>query len=114
MGYSRPAWKRTHVFGDSHLYSFIGTDGKLWMICSSNEDGFDVIQKEDAFELVVSVLERSGIKLDKEQLNKLAKELGVKLRKKPLTWEELRKDMEKKSEKREIREKYKKFGLGRK
>ncbi|MBI2654924.1 hypothetical protein HYX06_00680 [Candidatus Woesearchaeota archaeon] len=81
MSYTRSAWKREYVFGDSHLYSFIGTDGNLWMICSSNEDGFDVIQKEDAFELVVSVLKRSGIDLDRKQLEKLAKELDVKLRK---------------------------------
>ena len=114
MSYTRPAWKRTYVFGDSHLYSFIGTDGNLWMICSSNEEGFDVIQKEDAFELVVSVLKRYGIKMEKEKIKKLAKELGVKLRKKPLTWEELREDMNKKSEKRGVRKKYKKFGLGRK
>src|SRR3989344_1323590 len=97
MSYTRSAWKRTYVFGDSHLYSFIGTDGNLWMICSSNEEGFDVIRKEDVFEFVVSVLEHSGIKLGKEQLKKLAKELNVKLRKKPLTLEEVRKDMEARS-----------------
>lgn len=114
MSYTRSAWKREYVFGDSHLYSFIGTDGNLWMICSSNEDGFDVIQKEDAFELVVSVLKRSGIDLDRKQLKKLAKELDVKLRKKPLAWEELREDMNKKCEKIGVREKYKKFGWRRK
>ena len=107
MSYTRSAWKRKYVFGNSHLYSFIGTDGNLWMICGSNEDGFDVIQKEDAFELVVSVLKCSDIVLDKIQLKKLAKELDVKLRDKPLTWEELWEGMEKKSEKRADREKYK-------
>ncbi len=114
MSYTRSAWKRVHVFGDSHLYSFIGTDGNLWIICSSNEDGFDVIQKEDAFEFVVSVLRHSGIELDRRQLKKLAKELDVKLRGRPLSWKELREDMKKKSEKRGVREKYKKFGRGRK
>lgn len=114
MSYTRSAWKREYVFGNSHLYSFIGTDGNLWMICSSNEDGFNVIQKEDVFELIVSVLKRSGIELDRRQLKKLATELDVKLRGKPLTWEELREDMKKKSEKRGVREKYKKFGRGRK
>ena len=114
MSYTRSAWKRTYVFGDSHLYSFIGTDGNLWMICSSNEEGFDVIKKEDVFEFVVSVLRRSGIVLGRGQLKKLAKELDVKLRKRPLTWEELQKDMKKKSEKREFREKYKKIDRGRK
>ena len=114
MSYTRSAWKREYVFGDSHLYSFIGTDGNLWMICSSNEDGFDVIQKEDTFEFVISVLRHSGIDLDRKQLKKLAKELDVKLRGSPLTREELREDMDKKGEKRRVHEKYKKSGRRRK
>ncbi len=100
MSYTRSAWKRTYVIGDSHLYSFIGSDGNLWMICDANEDGFDVVKKEDAFELIVSVLECAGIKLNRKQLKKLARELEVKLRKRPLSFEELLNDMERKSKKR--------------
>lgn len=99
MSYTRAAYKRTYTAGDSHLYSFIGTDGNLWMICGSNEEGFDVIKKEDVFEFVVSILECAGIRLDKTQLKKLAKELDVKLRKRPLTWKEILNDMEARSRK---------------
>lgn len=101
MSYTRSAWKREFVFGDSHLYSFIGTDGNLWFIGSScNEDGFEVIKKEDVFEFIVNVLRHADIELSKDGLRKLAKELKVKLRKRPLSWEEMRDDMERKCRKR--------------
>lgn len=105
MSYTRAAYKRTYTAGDSHLYSFIGTDGDLWMICGSNKEGFDVIKKEDAFELVVSILECAGIKSDKTQLKKLAKELDVKLRKRPLTWKGILNDMEDRSKKSKVHKK---------
>lgn len=89
MSYTRSAWKRTYTFGESKLYSFIGGDGNLWLIGSDCKEGFDVIEKEDVLEFIVSVLESAKIKLGREQLNKLAKELEVKLRKRPLTFEEL-------------------------
>lgn len=100
MSYTRAAWKREYTFGDSHLYSFIGGDDNLWLLCSHNEEGFDVIRKEDVFELIVSILNSANIKLNRDQLKKLAKELEVKLRKRPLSWKEMRDDMERKAKRR--------------
>ncbi len=89
MSYTRAAWKRKYAFGNSNLYSFIGSpDGNLWFLAHTNKEGFDYIEKEDAFEMVVNILRRSGIKLNELQMKKLAKELGVRLRKKPLSFEE--------------------------
>lgn len=97
MSYTRSAWKREYTFGDSHLYSFIGEDDNLWIIGSSCTDGFEVVKKEDAFELIVSVLKCAGIKLSRGQLRKLAKELSVRLRKRPLSWKKMWNDMTRKS-----------------
>lgn len=89
MSYTRAAWKRKYTLGDSNLYSFIGCpDGNLWFLARTNKEGFDYIEKEDAFEMVVNILRRSGIELNNLQMKKLAKELGVRLRKKPLSFEE--------------------------
>lgn len=101
MSFTRSAWKREFIFGDSNLYSFIGTDGNLWFLASENEDGFNFIRKEDFFELIVNVLRCSNIKLNKRDLKKLANELDVKLRKRFLTFKEMYKDICKRSEKRE-------------
>ena len=53
-------------------------------------------EKEDIFEFIASVLAHAGIKLTREQMKKLAKELEVELRKRPLTADELFDDMFKK------------------
>jgi len=101
MSFTRSAWKREYVFGDSHLYSFIGTDGNLWFFGKGcNDAGFEVILKEDAFEFVLSLLNQAGIDLTKVQTKKLAKELNVRLRKRPLTFEEMSKDMERRARKK--------------
>ena len=104
MSYTRSAWKREHTFGDSHLYSFIGEDGNLWLIGSKCKDVFEVIRKEDFFELIVGVLRHADIKLNKKGLKKLAKELGVRLRERPLSFKEMLADMERKCKKRKMKE----------
>jgi len=101
MSYTRSAWKRRYTFGDSHLYSFIGSDGNLWTFGKGcNEDGFDVILKEDAFEFIMGVLRHAKVGLDEAEIGRIAKELGVRLRKKPLTSEERMADMERRHSQR--------------
>jgi len=100
MSYTRSAWKREYVFGDSHLYSFIGEDGNLWLLASQNEEGFNYIRKEDFFELIINVLRCAGIKLNEGELKKLAEELKVRLRKRPLSFKKMSADMEKKCKRR--------------
>ena len=92
MSYTRWAWDRKYTYGESNLYSYYSARGKIFM----NSQFFD---REDIFEFIVSVLEHAGIKLTKEQMKKLAKELDVKLRKKPLSFKEMWKRMVKKVKK---------------
>ncbi len=87
MSYTRSAWKRKHTFGNSNLYSFIGADGNLWFLAHTNKEEFNYIEKEDVLEMVLSILRHSGTRLNNLQIKRLAKELGVKLRKKPLSFE---------------------------
>jgi len=97
MSYTRFAWARRYTKGDSNLYTYWDSNSNKIMLHSVQGDA--LIDREDFFELIVSVLKHAEINLNKKQLKKLADYLEVELREKPLTFEELWKDMIKKCEK---------------
>jgi len=68
MSYTRYAWNRIYTLGESNLYSFIGGDGDLWIAGNTSREGFEIIEKEDIFELVVTILEHADINFTKEQM----------------------------------------------
>jgi len=101
MSFTRFAWAREYTKGDSNLYAYWDSESdKIAIISTYGDEITTLIDREDFFELIVSALEYAGIKLSREQLEKLAKSLEVELREKPLTWEELIEDMEKKCRER--------------
>lgn len=102
MAFTRFAWARRYVKGDSNLYAYWDAESDKIMLHSAIQ-GDALIDKEDLFELVVSVLKHAGIKLGGKQLKKLANFLEVELRERPLTFDELLENMMRKCRKREVR-----------
>ena len=101
MAFTRFAWARKYVKGDSNLYAYWDVESDKIMLHSIQGDA--LIDKEDLFELIVSVLKRAGIDLGEKQLKKLASFLEVELRERALTFDELLEDMMRKCGKREVR-----------
>jgi len=101
MSFTRFAWAREYTKGDSNLYAYWDSESdKIAIISTYGDEITTLIDREDFFELIVSVLSCAGVKLSRKQLKKLADYLKVELRKKPLTLEEMIEDMEKKCRKR--------------
>ncbi len=80
MSYVRPAWLRRWTMGESGVYAYLERQP------DSNRDlvrisgyGDTLLEPEDFFELVMSVIEQAGVlnKLDKEDIKKIAERCGV-------------------------------------
>ena len=95
MSFTRFAWARKYTKGDSNLYTWWDSSDKIAIVSVYNKE-ITLVDREDFFELIVSVLRHADIELTKKQLEKLASYLEVELREKPLTWKELWEDMEEK------------------
>ena len=89
MSYTRFAWDRKYTRGTSNTYCYYDDRGFIRIWVAGKSEPCD-IEPEDFFEIIMSVLkcaigEKEALKLK----DKIAEELEVKLRKRPLSNKEL-------------------------